>query len=445
MAMHRTGLIGGGLGLLLLVAWLHGQGPIASTPRPAEPVTYRDVVRKVLPAVVSLECKGMVPREDGASAGFGSGFIVDPQGSIATCAHVVAGAEVVTVVLGNGQRFVAKEVRLDPKTDLALIRIEVGQLLPFLTWADSAGTEIGDRVLAVGAPYRLAGSVTHGIISGKGRSLNVAVYEDFLQTDAAINPGNSGGPLVDMDGRVVGINSAIQSKTGAFQGVGMAVASNLARDILGQLQVHGVVRRGYLGLRVAEPESPEVVARLGQKMPPGVIVTQVFDNSPAKKAGLAPGDILTALAGQPIRDGRDLQTVTTKLPPNQVVELAIVRDAQPRSLRVTIEEQPREFGLPSTPVRTGVPVERLGIELVDPPVNGVRGAVVLRVAPDSIGQTAGLRAGLTIMRVDNQIVDSAATARDALNKGSLERGVTVQVFSQANGTTYLVLRTGGNP
>jgi serine protease Do len=440
--MRQAVAVGVGCVLVLVTAWLYGQGPIASTPRPVEPASYRDVVRKVLPAVVSVECKGMLPREDGTVGGFGSGFVIDPRGLVATCHHVVAGAEVVTVVLGDGRRLVAKEVRLDPKTDLALLRIEPNQVLPALGWGDSAGMEIGDRVLAVGAPFRLAGSVTHGIISGKGRSVNVTMYEDFLQTDAAINPGNSGGPLVDLEGRVVGVNSAIQSRTGVFQGVGLAVAANLAREIFGQLQAQGVVRRGFLGLRVAEPDSPEVAARLGQKAAPGVIVTQVFDNGPAKKAGIVPGDILTSLAGQPIRDGRELQNVTTKLPVNQVVEVGIVREAQARTLRATIEEQPREFGLP--PARTGVAVESVGVELIDGPVNSVRGAVVLRVNP-GVGQVAGLRAGMTIMRVDNQIVDSAAAAREALGKGSLERGVALQVFSQTAGTAYLLLRAGGNP
>jgi serine protease Do len=441
--MRQAGWIGVGVGLLVLAgAWLRGQGP-ATPARVSEPTSYRDVVRQVLPAVVSLECKGVMPREDGGIAGFGSGFVIDPKGSIATCGHVVTGAEVVEVVLADGRRFTAKEVRLDAKTDLALVRIEPGQALPFLAWGDSDRMEIGDRVLAVGAPFRLAGSVTHGIISGKGRSPRVAFYEDFLQTDAAINPGNSGGPLVDLDGRVIGINSTIQSKTASFQGIGLAVSANLARDVLGQLQVHGVVRRGYLGLQVSDLESPEAAARLGLKSIQGVVITHVHDNGPAKKAGLASGDLLVALDGKPIREGKDFKDATARLPVGKVVDVTLVRDGQPRSARVTIEEQPREFGVtPATP-RSGLQVERLGLELADSPVNTVRGALVLRVQPGSLALAAGLRPGLTIMRVDNQVVDSAAAAREALTRGSLERGISVQVFSQTMGTGYVLVRSGG--
>ena len=176
--------------------------------------------------------------------------------------------------------------------------------------------EIGDRVLAVGAPFGLTGSVTHGIISAKGRNgLSMNMYEDFLQTDAAINPGNSGGPLVNLEGKVIGINSAIKTRSGGFQGVGLAIASNLAKNVMDQLLKDGVVHRGYLGVQIKDLIDTEVAGRLGLKDGQhGVLVAQVFDKSPAGKAGVQAGDVITAIAGKPIKDGRELQRIVASLP-----------------------------------------------------------------------------------------------------------------------------------
>ncbi len=301
-------LLGGSAGTFLAERLLQGQAPVAPA-IPKELTSYRDVVKKVLPAVVSIESRTkpapvrkrrrvpldeQVPEElrpffdfgDGDDApeprgGFGSGVLVDAKGVILTNFHVVEGASQVVVHLSDGRKFTSKDVKSDPKTDLAIVRIEAPAALPFLELGDSDAMDIGDRVLAVGAPFGLTGTVTHGIISAKGRSLQLNMYEDFLQTDAAINPGNSGGPLVSLDGKVIGINAAIKSRSGGFQGVGLAIASNMVKSIMPQLLKDGVVRRGYLGVQIKEILEPEVASRLGLKEGEhGVLVTRVFDDTP---------------------------------------------------------------------------------------------------------------------------------------------------------------------
>ncbi len=204
--------------------------------------------------------------------------------------------------------------------------------------------EIGDRVLAVGAPFGLAGSVTHGIISAKERSLRLNLYEDFLQTDAAINPGNSGGPLVNLEGKVIGINSAIKSSSGGFHGVGLAISSNLAKNVMNQLLTNGVVRRGYLGVQIKDIDNADLAAKLGLKGGHGTVVTYVFDNTPASKAGLKGGDAVVSLNGQPVKDGRQLQMIVASLPLGKPVELVVVRDGATVKLQLTVEEQPESYG-----------------------------------------------------------------------------------------------------
>src|SRR6516225_7204521 len=290
-----------------------------------ESTSYRDVAKYVLPAVVSIEATtkpsaakahfepfGQIPglpdelrkrfedavpepEEHGPRHGLGSGFIIDPNGTIVTNAHVIKNAQRVEVVLQDGSRFAAKDIKSDAKTDLAVLRIETGASLPALSWGDSGEMEIGDRVLAIGAPLGMTGTVTSGIISAKGRDIHMNMYEDFLQTDAAINPGNSGGPLVNLAGEVVGINSAIKSGTGGFQGIGLAISSNLAKNVMDQLQQKGSVQRGYLGVSI-QPLDAEVAARLGLAGKTGVVIAKVGPGTPAARSGLKDGDILTEFA-----------------------------------------------------------------------------------------------------------------------------------------------------
>ena len=274
--------------------------PVAAQAASKELISYRDIVKQALPAVVSIETvarpvsggnaqmtlpRPLPPHDPNLPEelrkrleeypqfplempaplprrGFGSGFIVDPKGVVLTNYHVVAGATEAEVQLQDGRRFVARDIKGDPKTDLAIVRIDTKKPLPFLDLGDSDAMEIGDRVLAVGAPFGLRGTVTCGIISAKERNLQMNMYEDFLQTDAAVNPGNSGGPLINMEGKVIGINSAIKSQTGGFQGVSLAISSNLAANVMDQLLKNGKVNRGYLGVQ-AQNLDQEIVPAWG--------------------------------------------------------------------------------------------------------------------------------------------------------------------------------------
>jgi serine protease Do len=315
--------------------------PVPATAIPRELTSFRDIVKSAAPAVVSIEGKAKAKAQ--GQLGFGSGVIVDPKGVILTNNHVVEGSELLEIRLPDGRKFFSKDWKVDRKTDLAIVKIESDRPLPFLELGDSDKMEVGDRVLAIGAPFGLSGSVTHGIISAKSRSLRLNQYEDFLQTDAAINPGNSGGPLVSMDGRVIGINSAIKTKTGGFQGVGLAISSNLAKAVMQQLVSNGSVKRGYLGVQIRDIEG-ELATRLGVKDWSGVLVTRVFDQSPAAKIGLKVNDIVITIAGKPIRDGAELQKVVSSLPLGQAAEVVFTREGRTLTVKMTIEEQPDEFG-----------------------------------------------------------------------------------------------------
>ncbi len=477
-------LVGGLAGVFVAGPLLNGQAPV--TPAlPRELTSYRDVVKKVLPAVVSIESRTKaapaerrrraplneeVPEEfrrffefDGDDAleprgGFGSGFIADAKGVIMTNFHVVDGASQVVVQLSDGRKFTSKDVKSDPKTDLAIIRIEAPAALPFLELGDSDAMEIGDRVLAVGAPFGLTGTVTHGIISAKDRSLHLNMYEDFLQTDAAINPGNSGGPLVNLEGKVIGINAAIKSRCGGWQGVGLAVASNMAKTVMPQLLKDGVVHRGYLGVQIKDVVEPEVAARLGLKEgEAGVLVTRVFEDTPGSKAGLKSGDVITKLAGRPLHNGHQLQTTVARLEVGKAVEVGVLRDGQPKTFQVTVEEQPRQFG--TTRVRVprrlerepeGVVIDKIGVEAVDltPELadnlgykEQTHGALIAKVDQDSVAADAGLIRGMVITKVDKKAIASAKGLREAIAAGSMDKGVLLQVETPQGGTSYVLLKS----
>ncbi|HEY7326813.1 MAG TPA: trypsin-like peptidase domain-containing protein [Gemmataceae bacterium] len=484
-------VLGGLAGIFLADPILKGQDQAVPN-IPKEMTSYRDVVKKVLPAVVSIDSKsppaparkgrrrGPMPMEDipqqfqrffelpfefgdeddsnTPRGGFGSGFLVDAKGVILTNFHVVDGATQVTVQLSDGRKFTSKDVKTDPKTDLAIIRIEAPAALPFLELGDSDAMQIGDRVLAIGAPFGLTGTVTHGIISGKGRSLQLNMYEDFLQTDAAINPGNSGGPLVSLDGKVIGINAAIKSRSGGWQGVGLAISSNIAKTVMPQLLKDGEVRRGYLGVQVKDITEPDIASRLGlQKGEHGVLVTRVFENTPGSKAGLKDGDVITALDGKPIANGRDLQMIIARQPVGKTIVVQCLRDGQPKTFQVTIEEQPGKFGterarLPRRIEREpdSVAIEKMGVEAVDltPDVadslgynEQAKGAVIAAVKRDSPADEAGLRQGMLITKVDKRPITSARGLRDVIEAASLEKGALLQIETPQGGTNYVLLKS----
>jgi serine protease Do len=488
-------LVGGAAGVFLAGPILHGQAPVHPNV-PKEITSYRDVVKAVLPSVVMIESKAKptarrsgsprrrgspfgdeqrIPPElrrffqdlpkpeqfsddddDSPNLGLGSGFIVDSKGVILTNYHVVDGADEVDVYFKDGHKVSSRDIKTDPKTDLAIVRVDAKEPLPALELGDSSQMEIGDRVLAVGAPFGLSGSVTAGIVSAKGRNLHMNMYEDFIQTDAAINPGNSGGPLVNLEGKVIGIDSAIKSRTGGFQGVGMAISSNLAKNIMQQLLKSGVVHRGYLGVQIKDVADPALAKRLGVPGEGGVLVTQVFPDSPSEKAGLKEGDVITSLAGKPVKESRELQNIVAGLATGKPVELGVIRDGKEKNLEVKIAEQPNSFGSTAeetTPrrdrsERDNVSLDKFGLEVTDltPEVaeqlgykDSATGAVITDVERNSPAFEAGLRKGMLITKVEKQTVKSARDLRDRLKKVG-DDGALLQVQSPLGGSTFVLLK-----
>jgi serine protease Do len=489
-----SGAMGGFLAERALQLSNAAPAPLAA-PIPKELTSYREVVKNLLPAVVSIEGRAKAkvrpmneqrrgqlddPRipeeyrrfleqfpgqgqaapfgdhEETPSSGFGSGFIVDPKGVILTNFHVVNGADSVEVRLADGRKFTTSDFKVDRKTDLAIVKVDTKVALPYLELGDSESMEIGDRVLAVGAPFGLTGTVTHGIVSAKGRNgLQMNMYEDFIQTDAPINPGNSGGPLVSLDGKVIGINAAIKSRSGGFQGIGLAVSSNLAKNVMKQLQDNGTVKRGYLGVQI-KPLDPEVATKLGVADGKGVVVGQVFENSPAAKSGLLAGDVITTVNGKAIKEARDLQLMVAGLPVGKAVEVNVVRDGKAQIMKVTIDPQPEEFGdarAPTSPAprrdKNSVNMDNLGLGVTDvtPEMaqqlgfkEKLEGAMVSRVESGSAAAEAGLHRGMVITRVDKQAVKSAEAFKEAMAKVAKEKSVLLQVQSPKGGTDYVVIK-----
>jgi serine protease Do len=275
-------------------------------------------------------------------------------------------------------------------------------------------------------------------------------YDDYIQTDAAINPGNSGGPLVNLAGEVVGVNSAIKSRSGGFEGVGMAVTSNNARNVMQQLQNNGTVKRPYLGIEMSKAVSEEVAAQLGMKDGHGVVVARVVPKSPAAKAGIQADDVITAIDGQKIEDNHTLLRTVGNLPIGKAAEVQVLRDGHPQKLTLTLEEQPKGYGERTVPTRGpraengSVNVEKFGLELSDLPADRgdafdvKAGAMVVGVEPDSAAAEAGIARGVVITKVDRKDVTSAEAAKKAIEKGDATKGVLLHLRS-ADGATAIVL------
>lgn len=464
---------------LILIAPGIGQSP--PTMAKAEPYSFRNVVKSVLPAVVIIETKvnrsqfgafraeeadgandlrkffeNLEPKQpknqkDEVTIGSGSGFIVDAKGIVLTNHHVVENADVVEITLTNGRKFRSKDIKADKRTDLAIVRFDPrGEKLTALEFADSSLMEVGDRVLAVGAPFGLSGSVTSGIVSAKGRDVGLNIYDDFLQTDAAINPGNSGGPLVNLDGKVVGVNSAISTAKGGggFQGVSLAISSNMATSVMLPLIRDGVVKRPYIGIQTRT--GPARDHEGGQEA--GVVVTSVIAKAPAEKAGIQPKDSIVSINGKPIKEYRDLTKAIAGQSVGATIEVGIVRDKKPASVKVTLEEEPKDFmtarARPAGPnLGNGevVIVNKAGLHLMtltESQANrlGVEqgsGAVVHGVVNGSIADRAGIVPGAIILKVNNSVIESAEDARSAIDEGLDEDGATL--FLQVGRRTAKVL------
>ena len=278
--------------------------------------------------------------DDGPQQGLGSGVIVSPEGYVLTNNHVIDGAEEIEVTLSDSRRAVAQVIGTDPDTDLAILRINLDRL-PVITLGNSDAAQVGDRVLAIGNPFGVGQTVTSGIVSALGRNqLGINTFENFIQTDAAINPGNSGGALVDVNGSLLGINTAIYSRSGGNMGIGFAIPVSTARQVLEGIVRDGQVTRGWVGIEPLEL-TPELAETFGLKQSEGVLVTGVLQNGPAANAGLRPGDLLLVVAGQPVKSVGELLTQIAALAPGKSVKIEVVRKNQRLTLDVTPAQRPK--------------------------------------------------------------------------------------------------------
>ena len=373
--------------------------------------------------------------------GQGSGFIVSSDGYIMTNAHVVRGADKITVILNDGRELDATVVGTDPHTDVAIVKID-GKDLPFICLGDSNTIEIGEWAIAIGSPFQLQASLTVGVISAKERqNLRINDFEDFIQTDAAINPGNSGGPLLNLDGEVIGINTAIVSRHGGYMGIGFAIPSNMARNVMNQLIDKGMVTRGFLGVSM-QPVDKDIADAFGLEKPEGALVSEVVKDSPADKAGIKQGDIILEYNKTPVKSLGSFRNEISLMAPNSKVDLKINRKGKILSIPVTLGSASDDQ------LSTGGIVQPLGLEVETLTADkarelgyskGEEGVVITKIKPGSISARAGLRPGFLIQGVDHKRISSVTEFNEALNDRSNKNRVLLLV-RQGNVTRFYSIK-----
>lgn len=365
----------------------------------------------------------------------GSGVVIDgKRGYIITNQHVIDKADEIAVNLHDGRTLKAILVGADPETDIAVLKVENGELAS-LPMSDSDKLQVGDFVVAIGNPFGLGQTVTSGIISALGRSgLGIEGYEDFIQTDASINPGNSGGALVNLRGELVGINTAILSKSGGNVGIGFAIPINMVRDIMQQLIEHGEVRRGSMGA-AAQDLTPELAAAFGLDRHQGAVVTEVSKGTPADKAGLNAGDVITHINGRPVKDASDVRTRIGLLRIGEKVEMRVLRNGKPVVLHALIEE-PDVVTMKGEKIHPRLAGALLANVSGETERGRVEGVIVAYVAPGSAAMRAGLRKGDLLSQANRQEVRTLDDVREAA-KGKSSLLLNIQ---RQSGALYLILK-----
>ena len=406
---------------------------------PDMPGPFGDMLRQYFGQQGGGQQGGGVPEQHA----LGSGFIIDPAGYIVTNNHVVDGARDVSVTLTDGNKYKAKVIGRDAKTDLALLKIDTGHALPFVAFGDSDNAHEGDWVIAVGNPFGLGGTVTAGIISAHGRNINSGPYDDFMQIDAPINPGNSGGPLFNQSGQVVGIDTAIYSPSGGSVGIGFAIPSNVARTIVGQLRDHGKVNRGWLGVAM-QPLTPALAKAAGLPNNDGVLVDTVTDGSPAAQAGLQQGDVITAFDGKPVKDTRDLAMDVADTPAGQTASVAVWHDSHSRSLNVTIRAQD-QAKVASAAIEAGMKPVGMSLETLSSDARSqlniaptVSGVLVGEVTPGSNADESGVQAGDVIERVAGSAVSSPDQVVNAIHAAERQKKQAISLLVMRDGAAAYV-------
>jgi serine protease Do len=454
-------------------------------PNAQRPVGFADIVEAVKPAVISVKVKMSAggdafslnednplrgtpfedffrrfgqpdgprfgdrdrgrPQRRQYTMGQGSGFFISADGYAVTNNHVVDKAEHVDITTDDGKTYTAKVIGTDDRTDLALIKVEGRSDFPFVHLADKE-PRIGDWVIAVGNPFGLGGTVTAGIVSARGRDINAGPYDDFIQIDAAVNKGNSGGPTFDLDGNVIGVNTAIYSPSGGSVGIAFDIPADTVKNVIAQLKDHGAVTRGWIGVQI-QPVTSEIADSLNLKRARGALVAEPQAGSPAQKAGIKAGDVIVSVNGEPVTDARNLARRIGAIPPGTSVKLGVIRDGREDTLTLTLGELPRERqaragGEERSAPQSSVEVPKLGLSLA-PARNGGEGVVVTGVDPNgSAGEQ--FQTGDVILDVNGKSVSSPADVRKAVADAQSDGKRSVLMRVKSNQGTHFVAVTIGN-
>lgn len=449
---------------------------VNTVPGETRPLSFSSIARRTMPVVVNISTAtqraprsnlggafgGLDPFEEFFNRFFGevapreipqrslgSGVVISRDGEILTNYHVVRNADVIKVKLSDGTEQEARVIGKDERTDLALLRInKTVSNLAVAKWGTSAGLEVGDWVMAIGNPFGLELTVTAGIVSAKGRVIGAGPYDNFIQTDASINPGNSGGPLINMQGEVVGVNTAIFSQSGGNIGIGFAIPTDLAKKVVDQLRKNGRVIRGWLGIR-AQEVTPQLASSLGLSKGGGVmaVVTEVADGSPAAEAGIKPGDVILEFNGRPLPKSQDLPSLVADRPPGQKVTIRIVRDKGERNVTVRIGElsEEREVAVPSEgkDLDLGLKVQKVTPDLSwRYGLSTTKGVIVVGVQPGSPADHAGIEPGDVIREVNQRPVNTAKDFEKSVRQG--RKGDRVHLLVQrGDNTVFFALKRKG--
>ena len=480
-AVHRAALRAG---MVVLVATgLFAGASIAPQPdfvsharaqSRARPVGFADLVDKVKPAVISVRVKidagkrgkeaspfpkdspldrffrrfGQPDTPDNAPAprgrnivtGQGSGFFISADGYAVTNFHVVEKADNVEVTADDGRVFTAKVIGVDQRSDVALVKVEGSGNLPFVTFAETS-PRIGDWVIAVGNPFGLGGTVTAGIVSARGRDIGAGPYDDFIQIDAAVNRGNSGGPTFDVDGNVIGVNTAIVSPTGGSVGIAFAIPGETVKAVVAQLKDKGKVTRGWIGVQIQEV-TPDLAEDLGLKTARGALVAEPQAGAPAAKAGIESGDVIVSINGKDAHDSREVARAISNLPPGTSAAIGVIRKGQEQTFNIVLGNLPdqREANANlETSKQRGASVPRLGVS-VAPATDGV---IVTNVEPDGLGAEQGFKTGDVILQVAGKRVGTAVDLRNAIDVAQKAGKQTVLMrVKSADGIKFVAVPVG---
>jgi serine protease Do len=388
---------------------------------------------------------GQIPHEY-KQHGLGSGVIISPDGYILTNNHVAGHADEIHVRLLDKREFTAKVIGKDPKTDLALIKIDTKQPLPVAPLGNSSSAEVGDWVVAIGSPFGFNSTVTAGIISAKGRALG-GNYDDFIQTDASINPGNSGGPLFNAKGQVIGINTAIYSSTGSNAGIGFAIPIDIAKQVMQQLKEHGKVVRGWLGVEIQEV-TPDLAQSFNLSKPEGALVANVEKEGPALKAGIQRGDIIDKFNGISVQDEHQLPELVAQTPIGTTVPVEVIRNGRRLTIQVKVaelkEQQIASAKSEEPGSNWGLQVQSITPEIANQlSLNSTKGVVVRGVTPDSPAADAGIQQGDVVLEVNHAKVSSVDDFLSAAKQAKKNKSSALLLVQRGNATMYTVIKPEG--